>query len=132
MLSPGELDLLFEFDDNGNKGERNVDPPSCELVDDDDFSRKPGEHFFTLVVDDGKLDSIGKVSLDFTLCLDFSTKFWFPIVLLIVPPEPMIDERAAANADWKLGSNVIALVAAAMVSGARVCWLGFMAIFFCK
>lgn len=36
-------------------------------------------------------------------------------------PEPMMDVRAAANADWKLGSDVIALVAAAMVSAGRDC-----------
>nr|GMC69722.1 hypothetical protein Iba_chr03aCG9220 [Ipomoea batatas] len=35
----------------------------------------------------------------------------------------MIDERAAANADWKFGSEVIAFVAAAMVSCGRDCWV---------
>lgn len=31
-------------------------------------------------------------------------------------PPPMIELRAAANAEWKFGSDVIALVAAAIVS----------------
>lgn len=44
----------------------------------------------------------------------------------------MMEERAAANADWKLGSEVIALVAAAIGSEEEevVLGLGFVGVFF--
>lgn len=75
---------------------------------------KFGAHFAFEV--DGKLDKIGKELVDFS-----------GVVEELAPL--MIVERAAANADWKLGSDVIALVAAASVSdGKECCWLGF----FCK
>lgn len=61
--------------------------------------------------------------------LDFSPALGFDGVVEEGPF--MIDERAAANADWKLGSEVIALVAAASVSDGKECWLGFEMVF-CK
>lgn len=71
---------------------------------------KLGAHLFAFEVG-GKLDRMGKA-------LDFSTALW----LVAPPPEPPIMEvRAAARTFWKLGSDVIAFVAAAMVSGPKCC-----------
>lgn len=57
---------------------------------------------------------------DFGNKLLTTPRFATPVALLPVPV-PMIEVRAAAKADWKLGSAVIALVAAAMVSADRDC-----------
>lgn len=81
-----------------------------------DLFRKLGAHLFAFGEVDGKLDSTGKASP--FLIVDLSIMFWSANVLellFVAAPEPMIELRAAANADWKLGSDVIA----AMVFGGR-------------
>lgn len=98
--------------------------------------RKVEAHSFTAEADDGKLERIGKDrSFSFKLWPDVSAAVWLPRAPALLPVlEPMMDLRAAASADWKLGSDVIALVAAARVSAGRDCCVEEFntVLFFCK
>lgn len=80
---------------------------------------------------DGKLERTGKDSIVFIFRAGISDEVWFVSAPEeeTLPAEPMMDVRAAANADWKLGSEVIALVAAAMVSDGRFCCVELRMVF---
>lgn len=113
LLSLGEVDLPLLDVENGNEEEdcakktKLLFPGCCVLfaeAEEVGLFEKLDEHLFGFEVD-GRLDKIGNGSVTFNL---FS-----------IPVFPMIEVRAAANAEWKFGSDVIALVAAAIVSGGK-------------
>lgn len=136
LFSPGDVDLLWVVEE-GNEGDKNIKLPGWEFVEDGSLEefRKLEAHLFTFEVGDGKLERTGKEwSPSFKLCPYLSAADWFPRGPAVLPvPEPMMDVKAAARADWKLGSDVIALVAAAIVSAGRDCCVEeFRILFFCK
>lgn len=131
LLSLGEVDLPLG-DENGNEEEdcskntKLLFPGCCVLLfagaEEFGLFKKLAEHLFGFELD-GRLDNTGNASVTFKLWPDlFST----PVVF------PMIEERAAANTEWKFGSDVIALVAAAIVSGGKDDCVGILWLFFCK
>lgn len=118
--------------ENGNEEEEDcakntkllLFPGCCELLfaeEEVGLFKKLDEHLFGFELD-GRLDKTGNGSE--------TLKLWPG--LFSIPVFPMIEVRAAANAEWKLGSDVIAFVAAAIVSGGKEDCVGIMLLFFCK